>query len=162
MDSFPWIMRFDFMFGLLLENKSAVEAAAKISSLKKKLAEHGIALGDVFPILFTDNGGEFSNAAFENDLTGSRETALFFCNPNEPYQKLHVENSHTMFRAIVPGGTSFDSFSQETVNLIFSHVNSVLWKQFNGKSAFEMFSFTCSEELRVCWESRRFLLKGHP
>lgn len=32
-------MRFDFMFGLLLENKSAVEAAAKISSLKKKLAE---------------------------------------------------------------------------------------------------------------------------
>ena len=103
MDSFPWIMRFDFMFGLLLENKSAVETAAKISFLKKKLAEHGIAFGDVFPILLTDNGGEFSNAAFENDLTGSRETALFFCNPNEPYQKLHVENNHTMFRAIVPG-----------------------------------------------------------
>ena len=44
-----------------------------------------------------------------------------------------------MFRAIVSRGSSFDSFSQETVNLIFSHVN--------GKSAFEMFSFTYSEEL---------------
>lgn len=41
----------DFVFGLLLENKSAAEAAAKISSLKKKLAEHVIAFGDVFPIL---------------------------------------------------------------------------------------------------------------
>ena len=39
----------DFVFGLLLENKSAAEAAAKISSLKKKLAEHVIAFGDVFP-----------------------------------------------------------------------------------------------------------------
>lgn len=138
----------DFMFGLLLENKSAVEAAAKISALKKKLAEHGVAFGDVFPILLTDNGGEFSNAAaFENSLAGSKEASLFFCNPNAPYQKPHVENNHTMFRAIVPGGTSFDNFSQETVNLIFSHVNSVLRKQFNGKSAFEMFSFTYSEEL---------------
>ena len=52
-----------------------------------------------------------------------------------------------MFRAIVSRGSSFDSFSQETVNLIFSHVNGVLRKQFNGKSAFEMFSFTYSEEL---------------
>ena len=41
----------DFVFGLLLENKSAAEAAAKISSLKKKLAEHVTAFGDVFPIL---------------------------------------------------------------------------------------------------------------
>ena len=41
----------DFVFGLLLENKSAAEAAAKISFLKKKLAEHVIAFGDVFPIL---------------------------------------------------------------------------------------------------------------
>ena len=34
-----------------------------------------------------------------------------------------------------------------TVNLIFSHVNAVKRKQFNGKSAYDMFSFYYSAEL---------------
>jgi len=138
----------DFMFGLLLENKTAAEAASKIVALKKKLADNGFSFGDIFPVLLTDNGGEFScAAAFENSLDGNKESALFFCDPNAPYQKPHVENNHTLLRAIVPSGTSFDAFTQDTVNLIFSHVNSVLRKQFNGKSAYEMFAFTYSENL---------------
>ena len=36
-----------------------------------------------------------------------------------------VEKNHTLFRDIVPKGKSFDKFTQDTVNLIFSHVNSV-------------------------------------
>lgn len=138
----------DFMFGLLLDNKTAAEAASKIASLKEKLADNGFSFGDIFPVLLTDNGGEFSSAAaFENRRDGSRESALFFCDPNAPYQKPHVENNHSLLRNIVPSGTSFDDFSQDTVNLIFSHVNSVLRKQFNGKSAYEMFAFTYSEKL---------------
>lgn len=138
----------DFMFGLLLENKTAAEAASKIASLKEKIADIGFSFGDIFPVLLTDNGGEFSCvSAFENALDGTKESALFFCDPNAPYQKPHVENNHSLFRSIVPTGTSFDVFSQDTVNLIFSHVNSVLRKQFNGKSAYEMFSFTYSEKL---------------
>ncbi len=78
-----------------------------------------------------------------NKLTYS----VFFCDPNAPYQKPHVENNHTLFRDIVPGGTSFDNFTQETVNLIFSHVNGVLHKSFNGKSAYEMFCFAYSDAL---------------
>ena len=138
----------DFMFGLLLENKTAAEAASKIAALKKKLADNGFSFGDIFPVLLTDNGGEFSCAAtFENTLEGNKESSLFFCDPNALYQKPHVENNHTLLRAIVPSGTSFDDFTQDTVNLIFSHVNSVLRKQFNGKSAYEMFAFTYSEKL---------------
>ncbi len=67
--------------------------------------------------------------------------------PNSPYQKPHVENNHTLFRNIVPSGRSFDDFTQDTVDLIFSHVNSVKRKQFNGKSSYEMFTFTYSAEL---------------
>lgn len=68
----------DFMFGLLLNDKSAAEAAAKIYSLKQKLSETGIYFSQVFPVLLTDNGGEFSNVfAFENDLTGAKETSVF-------------------------------------------------------------------------------------
>ena len=138
----------DFMFGILLDNKTAAEAGARIQELKEKLSRANFSFGKVFPLLLTDNGGEFSNVqAFENDLSGQKETSVFFCDPNAPYQKPHVENNHTLFRSIVPGGTSFDDFTQETVNLIFSHVNAVSRKQFNGKSAFEMFSFIYSEEL---------------
>lgn len=138
----------DFMFGLLLDNKSAAEAAAKITALKQTLSDAGLHFSQFFPVLLTDNGGEFSNVfAFENDLTGAKETSLFFCDPNCSWQKPHVENNHTLFRNIVPKGSSFDSFSQDTVNLIFSHVNSVKRKQFNGKSSFEMFSFLYSPEL---------------
>lgn len=138
----------DFMFGLLLENKTAAEAASKISSLKDKLSACGFSFGDIFPVLLTDNGGEFSGvSAFENDCHGESESSLFFCDPYAPYQKPHVEHNHSLMRNIVPDGTSFDNFTQDTVDLIFSHVNGVLRRQFNGKSAYEMFSFTYSKEL---------------
>lgn len=138
----------DFMFGILLDNKTAAEAGDKIIRLKKKLSDSGLKFGDIFPVLLTDNGGEFSNVfAFENTLSGIKETSLFFCHPNAPYEKPHVENNHTLFRNIVPKGTSFDDFTQETVDTIFSHVNAVARKQFNGKSAFDMFSFTYSSSL---------------
>ena len=138
----------DFMFGILLDNKTAVEAGNKIIQLKDCLRQHNFRFGEVFPTLLADNGGEFSNVfAFENSLEGSKETSLFFCHPNAPYEKPHVENNHTLFRFIVPKGTSFDCFTQQTVDTIFSHVNAVARKQFNGKSSFDMFSFAYSVEL---------------
>ncbi len=70
-----------------------------------------------------------------------------FSDPNAPYQKPHVENNHTLFRAIVETGSSFDDFTQDHVNLIFSHINAVKRKQFNGKNAYNMFVFTYSEQL---------------
>ena len=72
---------------------------------------------------------------------------MFFCEPAAAYEKPHIEKNHTMFRDIVPQGQSFDNFTQETVNLIFSHVNAVKRTQFNGRSAYDMFTFFYSEEL---------------
>ena len=138
----------DFMFGLLLDNKTAAEAASKIRALKERLCAYELKFGEVFPVLLTDNGGEFSDVfAFENGLDEQPETKMFFCDPNAPYQKPHVENNHTLFRGIVETGTSFDDWTQDNVNLIFSHINAVKRKQFNGKSSYDMFSFTYSKEL---------------
>lgn len=138
----------DFMFGILLENKTAAEASKRIRELKETLKSFGLHFGDSFPVLLTDNGGEFSDvAAFENDLNGEAEAKMFFCDPNASYQKPHVENNHTLFRGIVETGTSFDDWTQDNVNLIFSHINAVKRKQFNGKSAYDMFSFAYSETL---------------
>lgn len=138
----------DFMIGLLLENKTASEAANKIQKLKEDLIKRGFNFGDIAPLLLTDNGGEFSIvSAFENDSTGSIESHMFFCEPSSPHEKPEIEKNHTLFRDIVKSGSSFDDFTQETVNLIFSHVNAVKRKQFNGKSSYDMFSFYYSEAL---------------
>ncbi|MBR4960883.1 MAG: IS30 family transposase, partial [Clostridia bacterium] len=109
----------DFMAGLFLDNKTAAETASEIGQLKQKLASHGFVFGDIIPLLLTDNGGEFSCvSAFENNTDGEQETKLFFCEPAAAYEKPHTEKNHTMFRDIVPQDQSFDSFTQETVNLI--------------------------------------------
>jgi len=138
----------NFMFGLLLEYKTAFEASVKIARLKQTLADNGFSFGEIFPVILTDNGGEFSDiAAFENDINGNIESKLFFCDPMQSSQKPFIEKNHTLFRDVIPKGTSFDSFTQQTVNLIFSHVNSVKRKIFNNKSPYEMFSFLYSRKL---------------
>jgi IS30 family transposase len=147
------IMTFDFtrdnfMFGLLLDNKSAEESASKIRALKEKLSNGSVKFGEIIPLLLTDNGGEFANvSAFITNKDGEIETDLFFCDPYRSSQKPKVEKNHTILRDIVPKGTSFDNFTQETVNLIFSHVNGIKRKIFNGKSPYEMFSFVFSKDI---------------
>ena len=138
----------DFMVGLLLENKTAAEAAKRIIALKQRLAQNGFCFGNIVPVLLTDNGGEFSLVdAFENNASGNLETHLFFCEPMSPSEKPEIEKNHTLLRDILPSGSSFDDLTQEDVNKIFSHVNAVKRKQFNGKSAYDMFSFFYSHEL---------------
>ena len=67
------ILTLDFTFcnfqaGLLMDNKSSLEAAHKIRQLKNSLALAGLRFGDLFPVILTDNGGEFANVdAFERD-----------------------------------------------------------------------------------------------
>jgi IS30 family transposase len=132
----------NFMFGLLSDSKTAADVSEKIIDLKARLSADDFRFGDILPVVLTDNGGEFSDvASVELDNGGQRETRLFFCNPYKSCQKPRVEKNHTLFRDIVPKGSSFDDFSQETVDLIFSHVNSVKRKSLNGKTPFEMFVF---------------------
>jgi len=138
----------NFMFGILLENKSSHEVAEKITALKSKLSDADLKFGDIIPLALTDNGGEFANIfAVEYNTDSVKETSLFFCDPYKSSQKPRVEKNHTLFRDIVPKGKSFDDFTQQTVNLIFSHINSVKRKIYNGKTPFELFSFTYGEKI---------------
>ena len=138
---------FNFMFGLLMDNRTAAEYAARITGLKQTLQEAGFSFGSIFPVLLTDNGGEFSCVrAIEENPDGSL-SKLFFCNPSTPSDKPQIEKNHTMMRDILPKGSSFDDLTQEDVNLVFSHVNAVKRKEFNGKSAYDLFCFSYSQEL---------------
>ena len=53
------IMTFDFtlcnfMFGLLMDDKTAAEASLRIRSLKGALKESGVRFSDVIPLMLTD------------------------------------------------------------------------------------------------------------
>ena len=139
---------FNFMFGILLDNKTSAEMTRKITTFKKRFADFGYSFGELFPLILTDNGGEFANVnAFIKDLNGNVESELFFCDPYKSCQKPNVEKNHTIFRDICPKGTSFDNFNQEIVNAIFSHVNCTKRKKLSKKSPFELFEFAYGKEI---------------
>ena len=155
------IMTFDFtscnfMFGILLDSKTAASASAGIYYLKGLFSLAGICFGDVFPVILTDNGGEFANvAAFEKNLDGTIESRIFFCNPMMSSEKPHVEKNHTLFRNICPKGTCFDNLTQTNIDMIFSHVNSVARKSLNGRCPYDVFSFTYSNRIAALLGIRR-------
>jgi len=91
----------NFMFGLLVEDKYALSVSNVVTKLKEKLHQLGLSFGNIFPVILTDNGGEFSNIfIFENSLKGDRETRLFFCDPCQSSQKPYVEKNHTLLRDV--------------------------------------------------------------
>lgn len=136
----------NFIFARLLDNKTALEVAKHFYVIKNTLYEADRDFFDVFPVILTDNGGEFAKVDdIEMDIRG--EIKLFFCDPNRSDQKGRIEKNHTLIRDILPKGTSFDNLTQNDINLVCSHVNSVKRAALNGKSAYEFFTFTYDEEL---------------
>ena len=84
--------------------------------------------------------------------SGREETTTKSCD------KSYVEKNHALFRDICPKGTSFDHFTQETVDLIFSHVNSVARKKLNGKTPYELFHLLLEKKSLPYLESKRYRL----
>ena len=136
----------NFIFARLLGNKTALEVTKHLYDIKDTLHQADKDFFQLFPVILTDNGGEFARVDdIEMDVRG--ESKLFFCDPNRSDQKGRIEKNHTLIRDILPKGTSFDNLTQEDINLVCSHVNSVKRAALNGKSAYELFAFTYGEEI---------------
>ena len=136
----------NFIFARLLDNKTALEVTKHLYDIKNTLHQEDKEFFQLFPVILTDNGGEFARVDdIEMDVRG--ESKLFFCDPNRSDQKGRIEKNHTLIRDILPKGTSFDNLTQEDINLVCSHVNSVKRAALNGKSAYELFAFTYGEEI---------------
>ena len=136
----------NFIFARLLDNKTALEVIKHLYDIKNTLHQADKDFCQLFPVILTDNGGEFARVDdIEMDVRG--ESKLFFCDPNRSDQKGRIEKNHTLIRDILPKGTSFDNLTQEDINLVCSHVNSVKRAALNGKSAYELFAFTYGEEI---------------
>ena len=136
----------NFIFARLLDNKTALEVTKHLYDIKNTLHQADKDFFQLFPVILTDNGGEFARVDdIEMDVRG--ESKLFFCDPNRSDQKGRIEKNHTLIRDILPKGTSFDNLTQENINHVCSHVNSVKRAALNGKSAYKLFAFTYGEEI---------------
>ena len=136
----------NYIFARLLDNKTALEVTKHLYDIKNTLHQADKDFFQLFPVILTDNGGEFARVDdIEMDVRG--ESKLFFCDPNRSDQKGRIEKNHTLIRDILPKGTSFDNLTQEDINLVCSHVNSVKRAALNEKSAYELFAFTYGEEI---------------
>ena len=96
---------------------------------------------ELFIVILTDNGSEFSNPTeIEFDTnTKEKRTQIFYCHPSSPHEKGSCEVNHELIRRILPTGTSFDNLSQDDINLMMSHINSYTRKKLNDKSPYDIF-----------------------
>lgn len=100
----------------------------------------------LFPVLLTDNGSEFSNPIkIEADLNGEMRTRVFYCDRNRPDQKGSIEVTHELIRRIIPRGQSLDAYTQADIDLMMSHINSYGRKRLNDVSPYEVFTLMYGE-----------------
>ena len=129
-----------FMLAFIREHNDAQSVIDIFNSLQSIL---GIdKFKELFVIILTDNGSEFSNPTeIEFDMnTGEKRTQIFYCHPSSPFEKGSCEVNHELLRRILPKGTSFDDLKQDDINLIMSHINSYKRKKLNDESPYSVFS----------------------
>lgn len=133
-----------FMIGFLHQDKTSESMAKTFDVLQEKLGSELFSV--LFPLILTDRGTEFEkHALFEKGKDDLTRLSIFYCDPMQSSQKPHVENNHNYVRDIIPNKYPMDNLTQNDINLMFSHINSVPRRSLGGKSPFEMFCFIYGE-----------------
>jgi len=130
----------DFMLAFLRDRNTSKSVIEVFTSLYHLVGYDLFC--QLFPVLVTDNGSEFSNPRMiEFDPDGQRRTYVFYCDPYASFQKPNVELNHVFIRRILPKGSSFDWLTQSDINLMMSHINSYSREKLGDKSPNNVFSF---------------------
>ncbi len=147
----PYIQTFIFentglMIGLLKQYKTTEEMSNSLNYFQNNLSDD--MYHKLFGLLLTDRGTEFNKPQlFEiNHETGEIRTNIFYCDAQTPSQKPHVENNHEFIRDIILKKKSMKNLTQEKIDLMFSHINSVPRKSLGGKTPYEAFEFFYGKE----------------
>ena len=147
----PYIQTFMFpnielMIGFLHKERTAEAMSSTLDCLQDFLGNDYYKL---FSLILTDRGTEFEKyKLFEINMeTGEFRSNIFYCDPQKPSQKPHVENNHTNVRKIIPKKISIKDLTQEDINLMFSHINSVPRESLGGKTPYEAFCFFYGEDI---------------
>ena len=121
----------------LLEEKRQVNVKEAFDMLETKL---GCKLfRKLFRVILTDNGTEFQNPhLIEMDDDGVMRTSVYYCDPNQSWQKGSIEKNHEFIRYIIPKGRSFDKLTNEHVLAMCNHINSFARDSINGATPYEL------------------------
>ena len=127
----------NFMLAFKIENKEPDSVNAFFSYLKEILGYEKF--HELFPIILTDNGIEFSKPD-EIEFNGYHvyKTRLFYCDPGHSEQKGKIEVNHEYIRRFIPKGISFDTYSQDDINLMLNHINSVKRDSLSGDNPYTL------------------------
>ena len=135
-----------FMFGKFLGEQTKESVGKAFEQLQDELGYDLYKL--LFRIVLTDRGTEFcdpdSIEIFKK--TGERVGHVFFCDSYASYQKGAIEENHTLLRYVIPKHTYFNSITQDKVNLMFSHINSVRRKSLQGATPYEAATILIGED----------------
>lgn len=133
---------------LILEEQTSDEVVKALDKLEGALGEK--LFKEMFPVILTDNGTEFSNiSAMETSKKGFKRTKIFFCDPNRSDQKGTCENHHKMLRYCIPKGTSLEPFNQSDISLMMNHINSYKRKALFGNSAYGLARASLPEDFFI-------------
>ncbi|MDR1017496.1 MAG: helix-turn-helix domain containing protein [Lachnospiraceae bacterium] len=147
----PYIQTFSFqntglMIGFLHAEKTSNSMASTLDYLESTLNND---YQKLFSLILTDRGSEFEKInLFERNMeTNIFRTNIFYCDPQMPSQKPHVEVNHNYVRDIIPNKRVLKKVTQNDIQLMFSHINSSPRKVLGGKTPYEVFSFFYSEDI---------------
>lgn len=157
----------NFMLAFKMENKEADTINNFFKKLKDELGYEKF--HELFPIILTDNGVEFSKP---NDIEFNGyhvyKTKLFYCDPGHSEQKGKIENNHEYIRRFIPKGISFNVYNQDDINLMINHINSVkrdslsgdnpytLMKEFLPKEIIDLFDIQEIEQKNIILNKKLF------
>lgn len=125
-----------FQFGILIYSLSPDAVNAVFKTLLIRLGS--TLYKTIFPIILCDNGFEFLKLT-EIELepsTGKQLTKVFYCDPYRSSQKGACERNHEFIRYIKAKGKTLDDLTQEDVDLMFSHINSLSRKSIMGRTPY--------------------------
>lgn len=127
------IVEINFLFMFKINAQTAEEVKFKLIHLKNTFGKE--LMNKIFKIVLTDNGKEFPLCILLEILPNSN---IFYCHPYSSYEKGSIENNHELIRRVIPKGVSLKVYTQEDLNILCSHINSLYRESLDGKCPFDL------------------------
>lgn len=126
---------YGFQIGRQISKGSACSVLEQLRLIERAFESAGSA--GAFDAMLCDNGPEFARFyEAEGIFPGSH---AFYADPYKSNDKAACERNHELIRYVIPKGVSMDSLDQEKINLLFSHVNSLIRKGKGDRAPYDLF-----------------------
>ena len=128
------IVEINFLFIFKIDSQTIDKVKEKLNYFKGIIGKE--TFDKIMEILLTDNGKEFINV--DTILSVSDNINIFYCHSYSSFEKGSIENNHELIRRVIPKGVSLKPYTQEEINLLCSHINSLFRESLNGKCPFDL------------------------